>query len=170
MHVSLRPISLEDADAVQRYASDARLAATCNVPHPYPADGGQIFVRRCEVDRAAGTRFASAVFVDGTFAGIMDLNAIDRDRGSAELDYWIAVPFWGKGVATVAARLAAALAFGELGLRVVYSGCWEGNPASGRVLEKVGFTEMPAVINDGLYGTKFKGERIRRFRLEKPAG
>lgn len=36
IQVSIRPIQLEDAEGVQRYASDERVAATTTIPQPYP--------------------------------------------------------------------------------------------------------------------------------------
>jgi hypothetical protein len=38
--IRIRPITKEDAPDVFEYASHALVAATCNVPHPYPKDGG----------------------------------------------------------------------------------------------------------------------------------
>ena len=116
--VTLRSIETTDAVRIQRYASDARLAETCGIPHPYPPDGGESFVQSCLADRDAGTHYPLAVLLDGELVGIMNLNRIDRDRGTAELDYWIAVPFWGRGIATAAARLAVTLAFAGLRLLV----------------------------------------------------
>ncbi|MHC5766276.1 MAG: hypothetical protein ACYTXI_11800 [Nostoc sp.] len=56
-NVSLRPVTVEDATSVQLYAWDARLAATCNVLHPYPPNGGQVFVERCIHARESRQRF-----------------------------------------------------------------------------------------------------------------
>lgn len=47
---------------------------------------------------------------------------------------------WGKGYATEAARLAVRFAFETLGLAVLAAGHFADNPASGRVLQKLGFT------------------------------
>ena len=40
MEVSIRPLRLDDTEAVQQYASDELVARTTNIPHPYPKDGG----------------------------------------------------------------------------------------------------------------------------------
>ena len=165
--VTLRSIETTDAVRIQRYASDARLAETCGIPHPYPPDGGESFVQSCLADRDAGTHYPLAVLLDGELVGIMNLNRIDRDRGTAELDYWIAVPFWGRGIATAAARLAMTLAFAGLRLQVVESVCLEENPAPGRVLEKAGFTEVGSGIDAGRYGSRFAKRSLRRFRLQR---
>jgi RimJ/RimL family protein N-acetyltransferase len=59
-------------------------------------------------------------------------------NGAAELGYWIARPFWGQGLATEAARAVVSAAH-TLGHRRIIAGHFIDNPASGRVLRKVGF-------------------------------
>jgi RimJ/RimL family protein N-acetyltransferase len=61
----------------------------------------------------------------------------NRD-GTAELGYWIARPYWGLGYASEAARAVVAIAK-AIGHRRLVSGHFTDNPASGRVLRKVGF-------------------------------
>jgi RimJ/RimL family protein N-acetyltransferase len=164
-NVSLRPITVEDATSVQLYASDARLAATCNVPYPYPSNGGQVFVERCIHARESRQRFPHAILLDGQFVGVIGLNLPDFTNLTAEVDYWLAVPFWGQGIMTQAVGLVAGVAFKELGFCRLFSGCWSKNPASCRVLEKNGFTEISSIVNDGHFGQKFAEETIRRFTL-----
>ena len=53
-------------------------------------------------------------------------------------DRAIAVPHWNLGYATEAARAVLAYGFGELGLRRIHAGHLTRNPASGRVMEKLG--------------------------------
>jgi [ribosomal protein S5]-alanine N-acetyltransferase len=165
MHLALRPIELGDAAAIQLYASEAELAATCNVPHPYPAGGGLRWAEKSIEDRAARRRFTSAIIVDDAFVGLIGLNAVNFNLGTGEVDYWVGRPFWGRGIATAAVASATELAFDELGLVQLSSGCRLANPASARVLEKNGFNEINPVVNSGRFGTKFLGETIRRFTL-----
>ncbi len=164
-NVWLRPITLEDAGSVQRYASDERLAATCNVPHPYPSNGGQQFAERSVRAREQRQRFPHAIICDGQFVGVIGINLPDFANLTAEVDYWLAVSFWSRGIMTQAVGLVAGVAFQELNFRYLFSGCWAENPASCRVLEKNGFREIESVINDGHFGQKFLGQTIRRFRL-----
>lgn len=164
-NVSLRPITLEDADSIQRYASDARLAATCNVPHPYPLNGGQVFVERAIHAHESRQRFPHAILLDGEFVGVIGLNLPDFTNLTTEVDYWLAVPFWGRGIMTQAVGLITGIALEDIGFRRLFSGCWAKNPASFRVLEKNGFLEIESVINDGYFGQKFVGETIRRLTL-----
>jgi len=163
--VTIRLIQKNDASDVQKYAADSEVSKTSNVPYPYPGDGGVQFVERVIASRNAGYQHAFSIRYGDNFAGVMTLNSVDRDGGMAELDYWVAVPFWNKGIATAAAKEAIRYAFEELGLTTLYSSCLVRNPASARVLEKNGFTQISEFVNDGRFGTKFEGEPMKRFRL-----
>ena len=165
LDITIRPIESGDAEAVQRYASDEQIARTCNVPHPYPENGGERFVKQGIEDRQKKKRFPSAILLKGDFVGIIGLNDPDFQNRTIGVDYWLGVPFWGNGIMTEAVRLAVEYAIEDLEMTTVFSLCWEGNPASCRVLEKNGFNEIKSIINDGKYGQKFKGQRIRRFKL-----
>lgn len=96
----------------------------------------------------------------------MTLNEVRKKTGTAELDYWIALPFWGRGIATQAARLAIAYAFETLGLHTLYSGGLVQNGAPMRVLEKNGFTKLGEFAYDG---PRFAGEAVARYRLDREA-
>lgn len=61
-----------------------------------------------------------------------------RSSGAVELGYWISRPFWGRGIATEACAALVEIAR-TLGLTQVEASHFVDNPASGRVLEKLGF-------------------------------
>lgn len=63
---------------------------------------------------------------------------IDRSHLRAELGYWIGVRYWNQGYATEAARAILSCGFDELGLNRIYAVHLVRNPASGRVMQKVG--------------------------------
>jgi RimJ/RimL family protein N-acetyltransferase len=65
------------------------------------------------------------------------MRALRLDR--AEMGYWIARPFWRKGLMTEAATAATRWAFETLGLHKVTITCFDGNVGSQRVIEKVGY-------------------------------
>jgi RimJ/RimL family protein N-acetyltransferase len=62
-----------------------------------------------------------------------------RPSGAIELGYWIARGHWGRGFATEASTALIAIAK-ALGLPALEGSHFLDNPASGRVLEKLGFT------------------------------
>ena len=61
-----------------------------------------------------------------------------RPSGAVELGYWIARDAWGRGFATEACRALIDIA-ATLGLARLEGAHFLDNPASGRVLEKLGF-------------------------------
>lgn len=93
--------------------------------------------------RAAGTFYGFVIEAGDEVVGHIGLKHVDRARGEAELGYWVGRPFWGRGYASEAARLALDVAFGALGLEEVYAHVLTRNPASARVLEKAGFERAP---------------------------
>ena len=62
------------------------------------------------------------------------------EEGSAELGYWVGVPFWGMGIATEAVEALINRGFEDLGLEKIYAGYFIGNNRSRRVQEKCGFS------------------------------
>ena len=164
--ITIRPIELSDAEAVERYVADARVAETTNIPHPYPANGGRDFVKRAVAGREAGQRYAFAILYEGELVGTIGINAVDQDAGTAELDYCVAAPFWHKGIGSEAASQAIEYAFGQLGLSALLSSCLKENAASAKVLEKNGFVQIGEFANEGEFGTKFLGRAMLRFRLQ----
>lgn len=162
--ILIRPLQLSDAEAVQRYASDERVARMTTIPQPYPPDGGETFVKKAVEAHANGEAFYFGILADGEMVGALDLRSIDRENLSVECGYAIATSHWGKGITTKAVALMLHFAFCDLGMEVVRSSCLSRNPASARVLEKNGFRET------GEYASeipKFKGEPFRGFQLTK---
>lgn len=109
------------------------------VPHPYHESHAREFLERAREQRAAGTDFNFGITGkgDGTFMGGCGVHL--RDEGW-EFGYWLGKPYWGKGYATEAARRLVAYAFDELNLPALVAGYFHDNPASGRVLAKLGCT------------------------------
>jgi RimJ/RimL family protein N-acetyltransferase len=69
-----------------------------------------------------------------------------RPDGAVELGYWIARPYWGLGYATEAARAVLDIARHSLRLNRLVAGHFVDNPASGRVLEKIGFRPTGEIV------------------------
>jgi RimJ/RimL family protein N-acetyltransferase len=136
----LRPFTLADAPEVRRLASDRAIASTTwRVPHPYPEGAAEAWIATHEerFTSGAGADFAVVALDDDRLVGSMGLE-ISGDHRWAELGYWVAVAEWGHGYATEAARAVLDYAFRELDLNRVHAHHMTRNPASGRVLEKVG--------------------------------
>ena len=136
----LRPFGPADAPDAARLASEWDIAATTtNVPHPYSLGDAESWIagHQAAWEGDAGVTFAVTLRESGALIGAISLR-IERDHERAELGYWIGVPYWGRGYATEAARATLDFGFDELGLNRVYARHMASNPASGRVMEKIG--------------------------------
>lgn len=144
MLIRLEPIALAHAAAVQALASDARIADTSNVPHPYPSDGAVTWIRYTMALRDQGREINFAIVEEGTgtLVGVCGVLNIEGTPKRGELGYWIGVPYWGRGYASEAARELVRIVFEEQGLAALHSSCLVRNPASRRVLEKAGFRHV----------------------------
>lgn len=168
--VTLVPTSRVHIAAIQRLASHPEVAATTLIPHPYPDDGALRFVEDLVLPgRAAGTHYPFVIVADGEVVGHISVKNVDRERGDAEVGYWVGRPFWGHGYASEALRLVTAFAFGELGLRRVYAHVLASNPASAWVLEKVGFAPVDLPDEALPDACLAKGETLG-YELWRPRG
>ena len=134
----LRPGWAEDASALhQAIADEGVVRNLASAPWPYRADDAEAFLSR---ERGPGDP-ASLIFLRTAGAPrLIGGIGLDRmDSGRMELGYWIARPFWGLGFATEAGRAVIANARDTLRLSHVSAGHFIDNPASGRVLRKLGF-------------------------------
>ncbi len=91
---------------------------------------------------AAGfARREMAVFAiaapDDRLLGAISLR-LDSAHDRAEMGYWIGLPYWGQGYATEAAMRLRDFGFDELAVHRLHAAYLPRNPASGRVMSKIG--------------------------------
>ena len=138
----LRPFTSADAPEVKRLAGDRAIASTTlSIPHPYE-DGmaeAWIVTHRKEYESGKLANFAIVLRSDGALVGAIGLKIV-AEHSNAELGYWIGKPFWNQGYATEAAEAVLRFAFEELDLNRVCASHVKRNPASGRVMKKIGMT------------------------------
>ena len=138
----LREFELSDAPDVQRLAGDYSVADTTqNIPHPYPDGAAEDWIATHGLAFEAGdaATFALVLRQEDALVGTVGMR-FDLRSDSAELGYWIGRPFWRHGYCTEAARAILQYAFGELNLNRVHASHLLRNPASGRVMPKLGMT------------------------------
>nr|WP_186811669.1 GNAT family N-acetyltransferase [Paenibacillus xylanexedens] len=164
MKVTLRFVLPSDAEYVQEYASYPEISETSNVPYPYPDGAGESWVNMVMARREQGISYVFTILSDDQFGGVMSINAVDLTEKTAELDYWIAVPFWNRGIGTVAAQKAIEFAFHELDLQILKSACLASNKGSLKVLKKNGFKKVKDFVFEA---GKFKDEKGCRLELHR---
>jgi [ribosomal protein S5]-alanine N-acetyltransferase len=163
----LRPFAISDGAAVQRLAGAAAVAdGTLNVPHPYPDGAAEAWIATHAAGWGAGTLVAYAIALEaGELVGAASLQVVAAHR-RAELGYWVGVPHWGRGYATEAARAMVAFAFDTLHLHRVQALHLTRNPASGRVLQKVGM--IFEGVHRGYYVKGGRPEDVARYAALAP--
>ena len=136
----LRPFTLADAPELQRLANAPEIAATTlHIPHPYPDGMAEFWIKQHAVmfEDRDGVVFAIELRRKATLIGCVGLGC-DPENQNAELGYWIGVPYWNRGYASEAARMVVVFGFAYFGLHRIKSSYFGSNPASGRVMEKIG--------------------------------
>jgi ribosomal-protein-alanine N-acetyltransferase len=128
MHgVAIRPFTAADSAQVQTLLSDSKVAQLAgNIPYPYPDHGAQAWIDSHGERHRSGSAIIRAItLVKGeTCIGAISIDQISRGlNASGNLGYWLGMP-----EEYTMGRLVAAHQI--------------DNPASGRVLEKLGFNEL----------------------------
>ncbi len=113
---------------------------TLKIPHPYTVQDARNWIRDAGKQYRAGTLLQWVIFLRGhnELIGAIGLSGIDQAHRHAELGYWIGKPWWQNGFATEAARAVVEFAFSETVLHRIHAHHFARNPASGKVLQKIG--------------------------------
>jgi ribosomal-protein-alanine N-acetyltransferase len=157
--LTLRPFVADDAFDVERLAGMREIAATTlNIPHPYPHGGAAQWI---QLHGPAWNEGTSATFAivgkkTGALIGAISL-IIKRGHRRAELGYWIALDCWNRGYATEASQQVIDFGFAVLGLHRIEARHFLRNPASGRVMEKLGMQREGVERDSAFKWDRFEG-------------
>ncbi len=140
--LTLSPFTLADAPLVHDYLGEWEIASTTqSIPHPYEAGMAEAWIRGHAARAAEGQSVVLAIREreTNTLVGSIELRlSLPHARG--ELGYWVAKPFWGRGYVTEAAAALIEYGFMTLELNRIEAHYMSRNPASGRVMLKLGMT------------------------------
>ena len=130
--LTLKPVTLEDENEIEKYVSDIRVARmVSSITHPNPPGATRAFLKR--VIDPENPDITWAIRQDVALLGVITL------RGDGEIGYWLGPEHWGQGIMTEAGKRIVAYAFSRGDVRV-HAQRFDDNPASGRVIEKIGMT------------------------------
>jgi RimJ/RimL family protein N-acetyltransferase len=136
----LRPGFPEDAPALAAaIAEEAIVRNLATAPWPYRMRDAEAFLA-CPRDPV----LPSMLIFERTGAAPRLVGSCGlgrRPSGAVELGYWIATPHWGRGLATEACTALVEIAR-VLGLAALEGSHFVDNPASARVLDKLGFEPL----------------------------
>ena len=139
----LREPTMADATALHQYLSDKKVNRWLpRVPKPYTLKHAKEWIRSVpqQVRHDSGLPFSIFLRDTNKVIGGMTLMSINRVDRSAELGYWLAREYWGKGYTQEAGRLLCRYAFSnKQRFHRIYAWVHSGNFASINVVEKLGF-------------------------------
>ncbi len=140
----LRTPEMSDEARVAEFIGDWDVAKMlANVPHPYARKDARIWLAPQKERRASGEAYNCAIELKASpgLIGVIGLTGIRMIEGGnvADFGYWLAKPYWNKGIMTEAGRALVRHAFKALGFAGLKSGHFKENFRSGNVLAKLGF-------------------------------
>ena len=134
----LRPFEITDVDDAWAYASDPEVARFRPLPDPYTRNDALDFVNR-QIRTDWSTNPGFAIALGQRVVGGISLH-VNPEHETAELGYLLGIRWWGKGIATEAARAVVDWGFRRFNLHKVYARAHVSNRRSWRVMEKLGMT------------------------------
>lgn len=137
----LRPTWPEDWRAVHTAIADESVVRNiARAPWPYMPDDARNFV-----ELPVQPKFPRFLITRSRDAALVGCVGIDPNGDDVELGYWISRQHWGQGYATEAGRGVLEVA-AMLGHRRIAASHFLDNPASGRVLSKLGFLPTGKIV------------------------
>ena len=162
---TLRPIEPGDAPRLAELCNDPLIARnTARLRRPYTLEDAEAFIAYAAQATASGAEFPFAVCRDGVVIACAGMKP--HGEAACELGYWVGRRDRGTGVATEAGDAALQFACARLAPQTLTSGHFIDNPASGRVLEKLGFQPTGEMTQTPSAG---RGETVDTVRLAMPA-
>ncbi len=141
MKCRIRKWELSDAKDLAAALSNKKVQDNLRdgLPYPYTEQDGKEFISAM-LSADENETFAFAIMVDDKVVGSIGIFRQGNIHSqTAELGYYIAEEYWGKGIMTEAVKQICEYVFGDSDIIRIYAEPFAYNIASCRVLEKVGF-------------------------------
>jgi RimJ/RimL family protein N-acetyltransferase len=129
---------------VEHLAAKEIYDRTLRIPYPYTAAHAEAWlaIAAKNADRHGQPIDFAIRDASGELIGCCGFDGLDIERThKAEIGYWLAKPYWGRGIMTAVVPVACRWAFAEFGLAKITAWVFAFNAASARVLEKCGFEQ-----------------------------
>lgn len=141
MNCSIRQWRIEDAEDLANALNNPKIHANLRdgLPLPYTKADAEDFIKAM-LGAPEGTSYAFAITVDDRAIGSIGVFPKDNIHSkTAEMGYYIAEPYWGKGITSSAVGQTVAYVFENTDVMRIFAEPFSYNDASRRVLEKNGF-------------------------------
>jgi RimJ/RimL family protein N-acetyltransferase len=149
-NIIIRDWKMDDVPSLVKYGDNRKIWQNLRdgFPHPYAVSDAEKFITKVNSSNPR-TAFTIATEIEA-IGSIGMLPGVDVHRFTAEMGYWLAEPFWNKGIMTKAVKYFTDWAFSEFNLHRISAAPYATNIPSHRVLEKAGFL-LEGIIRSGAY-------------------
>jgi len=140
-NICLREWKAEDAPDLMAAINNIKVLENLRdgIPYPYTNEDAAEFIT-ATLSAEKDSQYAFAICLDDKVIGSIGVFRKDNvHRYTAEMGYYIAEPYWGKGIMTKAVRQMSAYIFANTDITRIFAEPYTHNNASCRVLEKAGF-------------------------------
>lgn len=166
MDFTLREWRDSDLDSLVKYANNYNIAKflTNQFPHPYTREDGKKYLPMVSKDKPSKIL---AIDINGEAVGSIGIfPETDIHAKNAEMGYWLAEEYWGKGIMGRAIQQMVNYGFKNFDLTRIYARPFGTNRQSQRVLEKAGFTLEARFENTVYKNGEFIDEVIYAIRRD----
>ncbi len=141
MKIAVRKWRMEDAEDLAVILNNPKIHENLRdgIPFPYTESDAGDFIGTV-LNAAPGSRYDFAVTADGRVCGSIGVFRKENvHRLTAEMGYFVAEPYWNKGIATEAVRQVCNYIFANTDIVRIFAQPYAHNHASCRILAKAGF-------------------------------
>jgi len=165
----LRPLKIEDAKQLSVLGSNFDISRmTGSFPHPFPLLSAEFKIMYLQSKHRQKLTYPYAITQDGgDMIGIIDLFR-RTVTDPLEIGYWVGRAFWGRGYATEAAKAIIEEARDTMRVTTLIAGVYTDNPASIKVLKKLGF-EITGEPSPYFSMARLKNTESINLKLSLPA-
>jgi RimJ/RimL family protein N-acetyltransferase len=157
--IHLSPFVESDKPRVVEHLNDRDMyERTSRIPFPYTAaDADRWFALAAKLTEEQGQPVQLAIrTATGEPIGALGFNDFQLGKShKADIGYWLAKPYWGRGITTAVVQRMCQHGFDQFGLVKITAHVFTFNPASARVLEKSGFVQEGLLRKHFLKDDKF---------------
>lgn len=156
----LRQPVMDDAARLAQSLNNFAVAGNLSrVPYPYRLSDAKAWLQSWRPDRPAEE---TGFTIDMPGEGLIGHVGFHRDEQGIVIGYWLAQPFWNRGLMTEAVREALGWYFSVTDARSIASGVFHFNRASLAIQRKMGFREVGVTTRLCLA----RGEEVRHIDTE----
>jgi len=140
--VKLRDLKLSDAEFIAKNAKDEDIIKyTFVIALPFDLETAKKFIKKANKEIKDKTAYEFGIELNHTreLIGTINLLNISQKNKNAEIGFWIAKEYWGKGLSDQALNLMLEFGFNNLGLKKIQARVLDKNIPAQKLLERIGF-------------------------------